>query len=277
MKIHKFKDFDKFFERAKKMGIESNLNRLKTTHGFSEITDGYMITSFKSHALQRNIVTIVKKDTMLVYPDFEFSIAKIKPRWKTLYWKSSLTFYSLLRYLVDKYTKYFEEMNVKVDQLSVRVNKEPAETLESVEHLTLELRRFIDSLEDLLKIIIKVEEKGIKFVNVRAIGYEYKVLIAEARLLWDRSRSARKELNILMHKCNTLEAHELNDSFVKLTKIAAILAIVAIVISVPNTVATIFGIPTLAVLVNPVDVVWLMIISTIISVMVCWWYLRRYL
>jgi Mg2+ and Co2+ transporter CorA len=89
-------------------------------------------------------------------------------------------------------------------------------------------------------------------------------------------RGARKEISIARNKCEVKYSKDLNRSIERLTYIMAYLTIITVVISVPNTVATIYGIAPFAVAVEP-WLIWLLIVATTaVSIVVSYYFIRKW-
>ena len=91
MVLIQYNDFDDFTAEVKKLGVSNKLDKLKTTHSFTEINEKYMITSFKSFKLKRTVVIVVTKNKTVTYPKFKLKQPKLNPKFKTPYWNSTIT------------------------------------------------------------------------------------------------------------------------------------------------------------------------------------------
>ena len=84
----------------------------------------------------------------------------------------------------------------------------------------------------------------------------------------------RRETDSLRTKCDIIETRKLNKRIELLTKIMAVLTVLSLIISVPNTVATIFGIPTISALFTFDFIIELTVISGIIAIILSYIYVR---
>jgi hypothetical protein len=149
-----------------------------------------------------------------------------------------------------------------------------APDIDNVEAVSKKHRYILDIAEDVLRLCIEAEEEEFKYVNTDVIPYEFDILLARSRHLVDGLMSVRRETDVLRTKCDIIETRKLNKRIELLTKIMAVLTVLSLIISVPNTVATIFGIPTVSALFNFDFIMQVTIISAIVSVALSYFYVR---
>ncbi|MBN2122194.1 hypothetical protein JW721_04010, partial [Candidatus Micrarchaeota archaeon] len=102
----------------------------------------------------------------------------------------------------------------------------------------------------------------------------FDILLARARHLVDRFRSHRAEIDVLRTKSDIIETRKLNKRIELLTKIMAVLTVLSLIISVPNTVATIFGIPKVSEAISIDFAMILIMASSVLSVVFSYYYVR---
>lgn len=263
--IYSFDDFKEFAKKAKKLGIPGDLGELRDLDIiFHEVYDSYMILSLVAPKGPNRIV-ILSKDFSLIYPKTKIKPKKLKKA--GVYAESTFVAYTVLDRMADRYIKHFEALNREIDE----VDKKKF-TFEAIEELSDRLKGFRDIADDFVLLLIKLEKKGVKFVQTMALPYSFDILVAEARHLADRCRSSRKEISVLRDKFDAIQMRNLNTTMERLTKVMTVLTVVTLIISIPNTIATVFGIPTFAQLIPWGDVLSMLVISSIIAIVISLFY-----
>lgn len=275
--INQYNNFEEFSAKASELGLKYDLTKIKKFRRFTQITRNFMIFAFHSFEYGQNIYVILTKNACVVYPAIlpEKQVKHIKNEKE--YEESTKVAYWIIKYLLKDYTSRMDKIVFANEKLSAIASQRPTQAFDLIEERTLEVRRFVDIVDSLLTFIVRAEERDTPQIRTEYMGYDFKILKNEFRLLLDRARNERRELNILINRCDIVSSTELNKSIVRLTKITAVLAIAALVISVPNTIATIFGVPTLAALVDHWVVVALLVITTLVSMVVGYFYLKAFL
>jgi Mg2+ and Co2+ transporter CorA len=146
--------------------------------------------------------------------------------------------------------------------------------LNTLEQIRVDINLLREKVEDVMKILIKFKSNKDSFINAMSIVYDIDVLIADANYLYDMLKLSLKEINVRRNNYEVEVSKELNSNIVKLTEIMLILTVLSIIISVPNTIATIFGVASLSELVPASGIIQLIIISTIISLLITYVYFR---
>jgi Mg2+ and Co2+ transporter CorA len=272
--IKKFSDFAKFKEAAKSHGILSDFDSLYNLDivFYEDYNGKYMILSLPAiNSSIPNQILILSREFNLAY------CAETKKRYKKLrlskvnkrkYSASTLLFYEVVSSTLDSY--FAELLAVKREMNGLHDSPD----IDEIERVSKRNRLVWDIAEDILSLCIEAEEEEFKYVDIKVIPYEFDILLARARHLVDRLRSHRSETDVLRTKSDIIETRKLNRRIELLTKIMAILTVLSLIVSVPNTVATVFGIPSVSAAYS-IDFAMLMIIaSSIISVVFSYYYVR---
>ncbi len=272
--ICKFEDFEKFKEKAREFGVEEDLEQLKTLSIlFFEAYPKYMIIKLVSYEGSPNMIMILSKEYCLVYPLVKsipgVSLSKLKK--ESSWGESTFVAYCVFKCALEGYQKHFRMIDLEIDALEDSLH------LEQIESTSKKLKKFRDLIDDFLHLLIRAEDKDMKFIDTAVLDYEFDLLLAQTRHLADRCRTARKELSLTSSKYDTLQTKKLNASIEKLTKIMMFLTIVGIVISVPNTIATVYGIASFGQNADQMQVIELLVFATLVSVLFSLAYLYNYM
>lgn len=272
--IKKFRDFAKFKGAARAHGILSDFDSLYNLDivFFEDYNDKYMILSLPAiNASIPNQILVLSKDFNLAYCGetrkryAKLRLSKVNER---KYSASTLLFYEVVSSMLDSY--FSELLSVKREINTLH----DAPDIEDIERVSKRNRQVWDIAEDVLSLCIEAEEEEFKYVDIKVIPYEFDILLARARHLVDRLRNHRVEIDVLRTKSDILETRKLNRRIELLTKIMAVLTVLSLIVSVPNTVATIFGIPSVSAA-SSIDFAMLMIIlSGIFAVVFSYYYVR---
>lgn len=273
--IKKFTDFEKFTAAAKEHNITSDLDSLRDLDivFYEDYDEDYMILSIPAvDSSNPNQILILSKDFNLAYCSTEaknmsktLKLSKIR---KGKYQASTLLFYEVVSSSLNTYFAELTSIKKRAHQLH------DSPDIDQVEQVSKRNRDVWDIAEDVLRLCIEAEEEEFKYVNIDVIPYEFDILLARARHLVDRIKGVRRETDSLRTKCDIIETRKLNKRIELLTKIMAVLTVLSLIISVPNTVATIFGIPTISALVTFDFIIELTVISGIIAVILSYIYVR---
>lgn len=271
--IEKFTDFERFKEAAKERGIHSDLDSLYNLDivFYEDYDEDYMIISLPAvNSSVPNQILILSKSFNLAYcVDSEakkkMKLSKVK---KGKYQASTLLFYEVASASLNSY--FFELASIKRRVHALHDSPD----IDEVENLSKRNREVRDISEDVLRLCIEAEEEEFKYVDIDVIPYEFDILLARARHLVDRIKGVRRETDVLRTKCDIIETRKLNRRIELLTKIMAVLTVVSLVISVPNTVATIFGIPTVSALFQFDFIMELTLLSAFAATILSYFYVR---
>ncbi len=272
--LYKFDDFERFKESAISHGVKEDLEQLKSLSIlFFETYPKYMIIKLVSFEGDPNIVLVLSREFSLIYPMLKGSsgINRTKLQKESRWGESTYITYKTFKYALEGYQKYFKTLDLELDAA------EDSLSIDEIERASKKLKKFRDLIDDFLHLLIRTEDNETKFVDTAAIAYEFDLLLAQTRHLADRCRTARKELNVIRQKCDMLQTKSLNSSIEKLTKIVMFLTVVGIVISVPNTIATIYGISKVAESTTPMVIWELLVFGTIISIALSIVYIYYYM
>ena len=274
--IKKFTNFQKFKEAAKEHNITSDLDSLFNLDiVFYEDydDDNYMILSLPAvDPTAPNQILILSRNFNIAYiPESckKFKKLKLSKIKKKKYQASTLLCYEVISSALDSYFSALTTIKRKAHKLH---DLPDIDEVETISKRNMEVR---DIAEDVLRFCIEAEEEEFKYVNIDIIPYEFDILLVRARYLVDRMKGVRREIDVLRTKCDIIETRKLNKRIELLTKVMAILTVLGLIISVPNTVATIFGIPAVSNLFSFDLIIELTIISGIIAVVLSYFYVRE--
>lgn len=242
--ITSFTNFDEFEVAAKNIGVRADLKALLGLDLiFLESYRKYVVLNVKDYSEQPDNLLVLSRDENLVfsakpptktdYKMFKYTLAK-------KFGESTVLALLVLRRVLRNYEARFKEVDSQIDSFG------PNSSLDELEEITVFLRKFTDRVEDFVNLLIQLEDRKIKEVNPNYVSYDYDVLLARARHLLDRCRNHLNELRDIRSEIDVKTTRQLHATMQKLTMIMAFLTVVTVAISVPNTVATIFGIPSLS-------------------------------
>jgi Mg2+ and Co2+ transporter CorA len=273
--IKKFTDFGKFKDAAKEHKITSDLDNLRDLDivFYEDYDEGYMILSLPSvDRSAPNQILILSRDFNLAYfpPETKTKNKKLKLSKvrKRKYQASTLLFYEVVSSAISTYFSELATIKKKAHQLHASPDIDRVEAVSKIN------REIWDIAEDVLRLCIEAEEEEFKYVNIDIIPYEFDIMFARARHLVDRIRGVTREMDSLRAKCDILEARKLNKRIELLTKIMAVLTVLSLIVSVPNTVATFYGIPVIGESADIGMMSWLIVVSTAIAVVFSYIYVR---
>ncbi len=273
--IKKFIDFQKFKESAKEHNITSDLDSLYNLDivFYEDYDENYMIISIPAvDPIEPNQILILSRDFNIAYVPSscrklkKLKVSKIKKR---KYQASTLLFYEVISSTLGTYFSELASIKKEAHKLH------DAPDIDQVEVVSKRNREVRDIAEDVLRLCIEAEEEEFKYVNIDVIPYEFDILLARARHLVDRIKGVRRETDVLRTKCDIIETRKLNRRIELLTKVMAVLTVVGLVISVPNTVATIFGIPAVSAIFNFDFIIELTFVSGVIAIVLSYFYVKE--
>ncbi len=265
--IKRFTDFIAFKEFATKEGVNEDLEELNELDiSFFREYKKYAILLLKAPGLKT--IAILKNKMAIIYYPKRINIDKqwykeIKNRKNA---ENTLVVYTLLDECLENIESAFQN-------LKLRFNKHIK--IREIDEMAHNVRTLIDMLEAFLRAALRIHRTKSKFINIKAIEYDFDVLFTDARYLLERMVVLKKDLANARTRYELEISKELNINVAKLTEIMLILTIIGLVLSVPNTVATIFGVSTLAEMVPAGTVIDLIILSTIVSSLLSIWYIKK--
>lgn len=268
MAIQVYDNFDKFKVHAEKLGIEEDVNELLSIrtpiyHRYSKYS--ILLLPISN---EQNVISILHKTGSFSYP----SIPTIDKTWlreigETPISKNTLVMFYLLEHIISIYDMEYYVLKSNLSNVK-EIN------LNTLEQIRMDINILREKVEDVLKILIKFKSNKDPFINAMSIVYDIDVLIADANYLYDMLKLSLKEINVRRNNYEVEISKELNSNIVKLTKIMLVLTILSIIISVPNTIATIFGVGPLSQLISATDIIYLIVFSTIISLVLTYVYFQ---
>ncbi len=238
--IYIFDDFEKLQEKARESGITNDLAKLRELDIlFYEVSKDYMIISFVAFESKLNKIVVLSKNYSLVFPSAAAELKRVKigkMKTSSRYLESTMCAYAVLRKAVENYTSHFDVIRKELNNLES--GPIDIDRLDSVER---KARRFKELMEDLLGFFIKIEEKEVPFINVKAFPFEFSILRAEVQHLNDRASSARHEVDITRTRLEMKQTVELNKRIEKLTDIMKKLTALTVLFMIPNIISGHFG------------------------------------
>lgn len=261
--ITSFTNFDEFAVAAQNIGVRADLKALLGLDMiFLESYRRYVVLNVKDYGEQPDNLLVLSRDENLAfsakpptktdYKMFKYTLAK-------KFGESTVLALLVLRRVLRNYEARFKEVDSQIDSFG------PNSSLDELEEITVFLRKFTDRVEDFVNLLIQLEDRKIKEVNPNYVSYDYDVLLARARYLLDRCRNHLQELRDIRSEIDVKTTRQLHATMQKLTVIMVFLTVVTVAISVPNTVATILGIPTLADLVQTDVVLNTLLVSILLA------------
>ena len=238
--IYIFDDFEKLQEKARESGITNDLAKLRELDIlFYEVSKDYMIISFVAFESKLNKIIVLSKNYSLVFPSAAAELKRVKigkMKTSSRYLESTMCAYAVLRKAVENYTSHFDVIRKELNHLES--SPVDIDRLDSVER---KARRFKELMEDLLGFFIKIEEKEVPFINVKAFPFEFSILRAEVQHLNDRATNARREVDIIRTRLEMRQTAELNKRIEKLTDIMKKLTALTVLFMIPNIISGHFG------------------------------------
>lgn len=271
--IQTFTKFDEFAVAARDAGVDVNLgDLLKLDLLFFEPYKKYLIINLKQYGDSPDNILILSKDVNLYY-----SSSKLQRRDLSLYksilskknGESTVLAHVALRNALKNYASTFSGIDSKIDSFG------PRSSLDSIEETTELLRKVSDRVEDFLSLLMSLEDGRIKEVETKYLSYDYDVTLARSRLLMDRCRNHLMELRDIRDEINIKFTRQLNKSIEKLTVVMAFLALASLAISIPNTVATFFGIPAFSETISIDFMLLAMVVSLVIVIGWSYYYWKK--
>ena len=283
--IHQFTNFDDFVSKAQEIGITSDLKALLTLDIiFYEEYEDFLVVSLVDFDSQPNKILVISEKECLIYPEIinvkhQLYSGTHKGKGNSVPHKgkgnsreSTVTMFLSLKKILGSYTAYYEKLNRQVEHVGQSLD------LDDIEEVDRKLKKFSDVVHSYESLLIEMEESTLKFVNVEVIGYDYDLLLAKATHLSELCRGLKGELSIVRDKTEVRFSKELNRNIVRLTQIMAYLTIITVVISIPNTVGSLYGMNVpVGILADPVVVLIVLLITTVASIALSYYYMRKWL
>ncbi len=272
--IEKFANFEDFKVAAAGHNIAGDLESLHNLDilFYEDYEDKYMIISLPEiNDTIFNQMLVLSDDFNLAYcaetkrKPLKLKLSKIKNR---EFVESTLLAYEVLNSALDAYN--MEHTNLIKQANALHSNPD----IDQVEILFRKARNLYNVADDVLKLCIEAEDEGLKYIDLKVIPYEFDVLMARARHLVDRMESFKREVDVLRTKCDINETRKLSKRIEILTQIMAVLTVISLVISVPNTVATIFGIPAVSEVFNFEFILEIVLLSSFLALIASYFYVR---
>ncbi len=240
--ISKYTELDQLSEHIKKENQDISIEKIAAIDfPFLDSQNDYTILSVPSYNEQKHNIVFVCKNTYVLTPENIQNIeVKFKSQIKKKHGESTISILVLLRAILKNYSREFEIIREKMNQLDLNP------VIEDIELNGRALRKLTDRLEALLHVILQLKEREIESFDTALISFDYEVLLTETRYWLERCRSHAYRIASLRTKCEMKANSELNTTMKKLTVITTFLSIVAIVVNVPGTIGAIFGIPALS-------------------------------
>jgi len=235
--IYTFDRFEDFQEKARELGIASDLEKLRSLDIlFYEQYPSYLLFSLVAFESGVNKMTILMKDNALIYPSMLLESNRfMKIAVKGPYGESTMAAYTVLKKVSENYQNYFEAMNREVAKATA------APTSEKIEQLTRRLRRLQDIADDFMALLIRLKEREVPFVDTNKIGYDFDILIARTRHLVHRCSSATRELSRLYALKEMKTTAELNKRIENLTEIMKRLTAITVILMIPTLLTSHYG------------------------------------
>ncbi|RLG18410.1 hypothetical protein DRN67_04205 [Candidatus Micrarchaeota archaeon] len=269
--IYTFDKFEDFEEKAAELGITSDLKKLQTLDVlFFEQYPDYILFNLISFESGVNKILILTKNHTLIYPSLLLESNKfIKIGVRGPYGESTMAAYTVLKKMAENYRNHFESLNREL----TRVADNP--TNEKLEDLSKRLRRLSDIVDDFHALLIRLRGRSIPFIDTKKIGYDFDILLASIRHLSHRCNVARRDMSRTYTITEMKFSKELNKSIEKLTNVMLLLTAATLVITIPNTVATIFGIPAISEISAVGYIMNWIVVSTLLTILLAFIYFRR--
>jgi len=268
MKNQVYDNFEKFKKHAEKLGIEEDVDDLLKVHTpFYHRYSKYSILLLP-FSNEQNIISILHKKGSITYP----SVPEIDKNWLSEIGENQISENTLVMFYLLEHIVNIYDMEFYVLKSNLTTLKEF--NLNTLEQIRVDINLLREKVEDVLKILIKFKSNKDPFINAMSIVYDIDVLIADANYLYDMLKLSLKEVNVRRNNYEVEISKELNANIVKLTEVMLILTVLSIIISVPNTIATIFGVAPLSELLPATQIIYLIILSTLISLVITYIYFK---
>ncbi len=272
--IRTFSDFNEFKKAAIELGLEVDLEALTTLDVlFFGSYKNFLILDFRDYGENPNNLLILSRDQSLLYADTQFTSRDYKFYRLTMrqqFGESTVISLLTMREVMNGYSKKFEELHAALD------NAEQVVDVDELDEIGKAFRKLQDKLEDFVAAILRLRDRKLPHVNTKYVSYDFNVLAGKAQHTLDRTRNQLSRIAGLRSELEVKATKDLSENVEKLTVIMAYLTLASLVVSVPNTVATVFGIGKVADLLGTGWIWFWIVLFTLLSVAVALWIFRRW-
>ncbi|MFH1779875.1 MAG: CorA family divalent cation transporter [Candidatus Micrarchaeota archaeon] len=262
--IKTFTDYEEFKKEVEKTKLPITIDELKNVSvGFLEEYEEFVVISLPSYSdSPLNILLLSKNENYSITSKTidQASLKQFKLLANKQFGESTSLSFLVFRNILANYAEKFSKLAYEIEQHEENLD------LESLEEANNGLRRLTNRVEDLLDIAISVEENKIRQIKTNYLRYDYDVLLAKIQNLLDRCRNHLNQLRDLRETIQIQAQSKLSSSIEKLTVITIFLTVISVVIAIPNTVGTIFGVPSISEIVEAQTVIEILGISLVLSV-----------
>lgn len=149
--------------------------------------------------------------------------------------KSTVLAFLILNKVLDSYERRLESLIGMVKEIENNFD------IKKYQNLTFELERLFDWLEEFHELLLRLEERRIKQVEIRYISFDYRVLLSESLSLQNRCRRRLGMLRQLERDYEVRTTMELNQRIEKLNDIVKRLTALTVIFMIPTLIASHFG------------------------------------
>ncbi len=272
--IRTFSDFNEFRNAALELGVEVDLEALtKLGVLFFEPYKNFLILNVRDYGENPNNFLLLSKFESLFYSDKQFTSRDYKLYRLTMrqpFGESTVICLLAMREAMNSFSKKFEELHNRLDETEKNLD------VDALDELGKSFRKLSDKLDDFVDLLLKLRDRKIPQVNTKYVSYDFNILAGKAQHTLDRTKNQLSRITGLRNELEVRATTELSANVEKLTFIMAYLTLASLVIAVPNTIATIFGVSTIAQIAS-VESVWFWLIAlTILSIAVSFLLVMRW-
>jgi Mg2+ and Co2+ transporter CorA len=230
--------FSKAVESATGLSFDfGSLTELNTN--FLQESDQYLILNVKD-------VDVENPDNLLFLSDSKaFLYSKKPPTPDALqpfegvaaapFGRATILAFVTLNKVLDSFKRWLEYLIGQVRELDEHFS------YANYRDLSLHFERFDDMLEEFHDLLLKLEERGVKQVDTRAIAIDYSVLIAKNLSLQGRCGRRISMLKDLVREHEMQATTELNRRIERLSEVVRRLTAVTVILMLPTLVASHYG------------------------------------
>ncbi|MBI4360992.1 hypothetical protein HY572_04445 [Candidatus Micrarchaeota archaeon] len=258
-----YSNFEEFSKVAEQMGVKDDLRALLTLNLiFFERYEDYSIVSVRDYSDSPNNILVLSKDKTVLYSEKQITqrdFRLFKYTVQKTYGESTALTLLVLKEVLRSYTKHFDKINAEIDTYS------GVKDLDKIELTTVNLRKLTVDVEDFQNLLYTLEDRKVREFRTEYLEYDYDLVLARTQHLLDRCRNHLQELRDLRSEVEVRATADLNRSIKSLTVVMMFLTIITVVLSVPNTVATVFGVPPIAALYDPQTILAIVVLSMVVA------------
>lgn len=258
-----YQNFDEFLKQAQEMGVNEDLRALLTLNLiFFERYEDYSVVSVRDYSEAPNNVLVLSKDKTLLYSEKQITqrdFRLFKYTVQKTYGESTALTLLVLKEVLKSYSKHFDKLNAEIDSYS------GVKDLEKIEHTTVDLRKLTVDVEDFQNLLYTLEDRKVREFRTEYVEYDYDLVLAHTQHLLDRCRNHLQELRDLRSEVEVRATSDLNRSIKGLTVVMMFLTIITVVLTVPNTVATVFGVAPIAELYDAPTILFIVVLSMVLA------------